>query len=109
LGEEFVNSGYAMNTKATTDFKLPLDITFQMVFNYESPEIEAQGKDLAQYYLDASIQKSFFNKKGVLSISARDIFNTRQFGGINESATFSQSFTRKRETQIILVSARFNF
>lgn len=109
LGEEFVNSGYAMNTKVTTDFKLPLDITFQMVFNYESPEIEAQGKDLAQYYMDASIQKSFFNKKAVLSVSGRDVFDTRQFSGYNQTSTFSQSFTRKRETQIVLVSARFNF
>jgi hypothetical protein len=109
IGEEFVNNGYAMNTKVTTDLKLPLNFTVQLVYNYESPEIEAQGKDLAQYYLDASIQKSFFNKKAVLSVSARDVFNTRQFSGINESSTFSQSFTRKRETQIILVSARFNF
>jgi hypothetical protein len=109
IGEEFVNSGYAMNTKLTSDIKLPWSITVQMVFNYESPEIEAQGKDLAQYYMDASIQKSFFNRKGVLSVSARDVFNTRQFSGINQSSTFSQSFTRKRETQIILVSARYNF
>jgi hypothetical protein len=59
--------------------------------------------------MDASFQKSFFNRKGVLSVSARDVFNTRHFSGINQSSTFSQSFTRKRETQIILVSARYNF
>ncbi len=109
IGEEFVNKGYAMNTKLSSDFKLPLNISLQLVFNYESPEIEAQGRDLAQYYMDASVQKSFFKKKGTLSISVRDVFNTRNFGGTNRSNTFTQTFTRKRETQIVLVSARFNF
>lgn len=109
LGAEFVNNGVAMNTKLTTDFKLPLDISLQFVFNYESPEIEAQGRDLEQYYLDASLQKSFFDNKGSLSVSVRDVFDTRRFAGNSITDTFSQTFYAKRETQIVLVTARYNF
>ncbi len=109
ISEEFTNSGYAWNTKMASDFKLPLAINFQLVFNYDSPEIEAQGRDLSQYYADASLQKSFFNKKASLIISLRDIFDTRRFAGLSRTRTFSQEFYAKRETRILLFSARYNF
>ncbi|MDN3668022.1 TonB-dependent receptor [Echinicola jeungdonensis] len=109
LGEEFVNNGFSWNSKLTSDFKLPYDISLQWVGNYESPEIEAQGRDLARYNVDASLKRGFFDKKGMLSLSLRDVFNTRQFAGYNESSTFSQEFVYKRESRILLLSARYNF
>lgn len=109
IGEEFTNSGFSWNVKLTQDFKLPLGINFQLVGNYESPEIEAQGRDLAQYYFDGSLQKSFLDGKGSLTFSARDIFDTRRFAGNTLTNAFSQEFYSKRETQIYLLSARFNF
>lgn len=108
LGEEFVNQGYAFNTKANADFKLPHDFTFQMVFNYDSPEIEAQGRDLSQYFLDLSMRKGFFDNKASLSLSLRDVFDTRRFAGNSLTNTFSQTFYAKRETRILLLSARYN-
>jgi outer membrane receptor protein involved in Fe transport len=109
ISEEFTNSGFSWNVKLTQDFKLPLGINFQLVGNYESPEIEAQGRDLAQYYIDGSLQKAFFDGKGSLTFSARDIFDTRRFAGNSLTNSFSQEFYSKRETQIFLLSARFNF
>ncbi len=109
ISDEFVNSGFAYNTKIASDFRLPWDLMLQLVFNYDSPEIEAQGRDFEQYFLDVSLQRSFFDKKGSLSISARDIFDTRRFMGFNLTDTFSQNFFSKRETRIILVSARYSF
>ncbi len=109
ISDEFVNSGFAYNTKIASDFRLPWDLKLQMVFNYESPEIEAQGRDLEQYFLDVSLQRSFLKNKGSISISARDVFDTRRFAGYNRSDTFSQEFYAKRETRIILLSARYSF
>lgn len=109
ISEEFTNSGFAWNTKFTQDFKLPWEINFQLVGNYESPEIEAQGRDRAQYYIDASLQRPFLANKGNLSLSVTDIFDTRRFAGNALTNTFSQEFYAKRETRILLLSARFNF
>lgn len=109
VSEEFVNNGFALNSKLTSDFKLPYDITLQMVFNYDSPEVEAQGSNLSQHFLDASVQKSFFDKAGSLSVSVRDVFDTLRFAGDRLTNSFSQSFYAKRETRIVLVSARYNF
>jgi hypothetical protein len=64
---------------------------------------------LAQYFIDATLQKSLFNKKGSLALSVRDIFDTRRFAGFAETNSFSQDFYSKQETRIVLLSARFNF
>ncbi|HLW21454.1 MAG TPA: outer membrane beta-barrel protein, partial [Cyclobacteriaceae bacterium] len=109
IGEEFVNSGFAWNTKITSDFTLPLGFTFQLVGNYESAEIEAQGRDLSQYSLDASVQKSLWDQKANISVSLRDIFDTGRFEGNSLTNSFSQRFYAKRETRILIMSARYNF
>jgi hypothetical protein len=109
ISEEFTNSGCAWNLKFTQDFKLPYGFNFQLAGNYESPEIEAQGRDLAQYFIDATLQKSFLKNKGSIALSVRDIFDTRIFRGFASTSTFSQDFSSKQETRIALLSARFNF
>lgn len=109
IGEEFTNSGFAWNLKVTQDFKLPFGFNFQLAGNYESPEIEAQGRDLAQYFIDGTLQKSLFKNKGSLALSVRDIFDTRRFAGFARTNSFSQDFYSKQETRIVLLSARFNF
>ena len=109
IGEEFTNSGFAWNLKFTQDFKLPFGVNFQLAANYESPEIEAQGRDLEQYFIDATIQKSLLKNKGSIALSVRDIFDTRRFAGFAQTNSFSQDFYSKQETRIVLLSARFNF
>lgn len=109
IGEEFVNQGFAWNTKLMNSFTLPKGFSFQLVGNYESAEIEAQGRDLSQYYIDANVQKSFWDNKGALSVSFRDIFDTRRFAGNSLTNTFRQSFYAKRETRFVMVSAKYRF
>ncbi len=109
IGEEFTNSGFSWNTKLTQDFKLPKGFNFQLVANYESPEIEAQGRDRSQYFIDASVQKGFAGNRGSVTLSVRDIFDTRRWAGFARTNTFSQDFYSKRETRIALLSARYSF
>ncbi|MDG1278541.1 MAG: outer membrane beta-barrel family protein [Algoriphagus sp.] len=109
ISEEFTNKGFTWNAKLNQDFKLPLGFNFQIAANYESPEIQAQGKSLAVYFIDTSIQKSFLERKGSVTLSVRDIFDTRRYAGNSLTNSFSQDFYSKQETRIILLSARFNF
>ncbi|WP_040303638.1 outer membrane beta-barrel family protein [Algoriphagus machipongonensis] len=109
IGEDFTNSGFSWNAKLTQDFKLPYGFNLQLVGNYDSPEVEAQGRDLARYSMDGSIQKSFLNEKASLLLSVRDLFDTQRFAGETLTSTFSQDFRAKRETRIVLLTARYNF
>jgi hypothetical protein len=108
IDESYSNEGVSWNAKLTTDFNLPLDVDLQLTGNYTAPEIEAQGRDLARYYLDLSLQRNFFEDKMSLSVSFRDIFDTRNFAGENFGRDFSQTFEYKRESQIFLVTVGYN-
>jgi outer membrane receptor protein involved in Fe transport len=109
LDADYTNEGFAWNTKLTTDFNLPLGIDLQFTGNYTAPEVEAQGRDLARYYLDASLQRSFLNDNGSVSLTFRDVFDTRNFSGESFGPNFSQTFEFKRESQIVLLSVSYNF
>lgn len=109
ISEEFTNKGFTWNAKLNQDFKLPYGFNFQIAANYESPEIQAQGKSLAVYYIDSSIQKSFLDRKASVTLSVRDIFDTRRYAGNSLTNSFSQDYYSKQETRIVLLSARFNF
>lgn len=104
LSAEFVNNNLAWNTKAVTDFLLPASIKFQITTNYESPEIEAQGTDLARYSVDMSLSKSFKKGKAKISLSGRDVFNTLRYGGTTFTESFRQERTFKPQSRIFLVS-----
>lgn len=109
LDDAFINSGQSWYAKMNSDFILPWGINLQLTGNYTSPEIEAQGRDLARYYVDASVRKDFLDKKIRLSLSMRDIFDTRNFAGENYGSDFRQTFEWKRETQIFLASLSYTF
>lgn len=101
--------GVSWSTKFTSDFDLFYGIDFQLVGNYTAPEVEAQGRDLARYYIDMSLQRSFLDDKLSASLSLRDVFNTLTFAGESRTEEFFQSFEYKRETRILLLSLRYNF
>ncbi|WP_020531177.1 outer membrane beta-barrel family protein [Flexithrix dorotheae] len=109
INSTYENSGVSWYAKLNSDFSLPFDVDMQITANYTAPEIEAQGKDLARYYMDLSFQRSFFNDKGSASLSIRDIFNTRNFRGENYGEDFFQKFEYKRESRIAILSFSYNF
>jgi len=103
------NSGFAWNAKITTDFDLPYEVDLQLTANYTAPDIEAQGRDEPRYYTDVSLQRDFLENRLSASLVWRDVFDTRNFAGINETDEFRQEFERKRETSILLLSLRYKF
>ena len=109
LDKNYTNKGYSWNAKLTTDLNLPYDLDLQITANYEAPEIEAQGRDLARYHVDASVQRAFFNGKGSVNITLRDVFNTSRFAGENYGENFSQVFEYNRESRILLLSLSYKF
>ncbi|SDK16837.1 Outer membrane receptor proteins, mostly Fe transport [Catalinimonas alkaloidigena] len=109
LGQNFTNKGYSLNARLTSELQLPMDVSLQLTGSYSAPEIEAQGRDFARYYLDASLQRRFFNDKANVNLTLRDVFNTRRFRGENFGPNFSQTFNYKRESRYFLLSVGYNF
>jgi len=88
------NSGFSWNANLTNNFTLPYNITLQVKGDYNSSEIQAQGRRKAMYAIDAGAKYDFPNKKASLSMNVRDIFNTRRFGMITDDGTTITDFQR---------------
>ncbi|MGI4749460.1 MAG: TonB-dependent receptor domain-containing protein [Janthinobacterium lividum] len=103
-------SGFAWNGNVTTNFTLPYNLSGQARFDYQAPQIIAQGKTKTNYGLDAGIRYDFLAKKvASLSLNARDIFNTRRFGSITSDPTFYNVSERRFQSRQINLTFAYRF
>ena len=109
INEIPANSGFSWNANLTNNFVLPYGITLQLKGDYNSREIQAQGKRKAMYGLDGGAKYDFKNKKASLSFNVRDIFNTRKWGMFIEDNYSTTTFQRyqKGPTGNLTFSYRF--
>ena len=102
------NSGYTWNGKALLLYRIGKSWSVQANGDYESPRIQPQGKTIPVYAMDMSVNKDF-NRKLSINFSVNDVFNTRRFGGIYETAFFRQEFSRRRQTRFFRVNLTWRF
>lgn len=102
------NQGTNWNTKAMVSYKILKDWSVQVNGEYESARIQAQGKGLPQYSLDASISHDFTKKlTGVLSVN--DMFYTRRWGNVIDTQTLYQESYRRREMRYVRFTLTWKF
>ncbi|SEA22708.1 TonB-dependent receptor domain-containing protein [Pedobacter hartonius] len=92
-------SGYSWNANLTNNITLPYNISLQIRGDYNSTELQAQGKRKAMYGVDGGAKYDFPNKKASLSLNVRDIFNTRKFGAVIQDANTITDFQRYQKGQ----------
>ena len=61
-----------------TSLATVLKTDFQVRFNYRAPTQTVQGSREAMYFLDVAISKDILKKNGTITLSARDLLNTRK-------------------------------
>jgi outer membrane receptor protein involved in Fe transport len=96
--KDLSNQGFNFQTKLISNYKIVTDASrlfnnlgFQLIAEYEGPEVIPQGKEKAQFGADFAMRKEFLkNKKASLSFSVNDIFNTRKYGTIYDTEEFYQ-------------------
>lgn len=69
----------------------------------------AQGYSIANWYVDASLRKDFWARKGSLTLSIGDIFATRKMGTHTESALFIQDTRNIRNPQTVRLNFSYRF
>ena len=73
---------------------LPKDFSFQANGSYRSPRATAQGKSLADYFVNLGLKKSFLQKKLSLTLSVRDLLGSRK----RRSETWDDNFYQFSES-----------
>lgn len=81
---------FSWNARMIANIILPYSISLQVTGNYNSRQVVAQGHREANYSLDAGLRKSFLNRKLSVSISARDILDSRKWHTITSGTGFEQ-------------------
>ncbi len=102
------NSGYSWNGKATVSYKLPKAFTIQWNGSYEAPKIIPQGTTKEVYFMDISLNKDV-GKRLSFNATLSDVFNTKRWGALYESSTFTQNFSRRWDTRFFRVGFTWRF
>ncbi|HNR54711.1 MAG TPA: outer membrane beta-barrel protein [Flavobacteriales bacterium] len=104
------NQGVVWESKLMVNqrFGVKADWTVQLNGEYESPEVQAQGRSMAQYGVDASLSHDFTKRlTGVLSVN--DIFFTRRWGNIIDTPLLFQESYRRREMRFVRFTLTWKF
>lgn len=106
------NSGFNWDSKLTMNYRfgnakgILSNLGLQLVGEYESEEVTAQGRNLPQYGVDFGLRKEFLkDRKASFSFNINDIFNTQRWANVYDTDAFYQESYRRRNVR----SFRINF
>ncbi len=100
-------SNYKIETKNKSVFN---NLGFQMIVDYESPQVIPQGKRIAEFDVDFAIRKDFLkDKKATLTLSVNDLFNTRRWGSVYDTELFYQDSYRRWNVRNFRLSFSYKF
>lgn len=106
---EFLNNTLAATTMVQSSWTLYKTWDINLMYNYRSPFVTAQGRNLKIEYFNVSVAREVMNKKGRLTLSVRDVFNQRKYQRIvDQQGLERDSFFRPR-IRMFLVSFNYKF
>jgi len=94
-GQPFGAENNSLTSRFSSKVTLPFKIQWQTNFNYTGPFENAQTKTDPIYSVNMAISKDLFNDNATLSISYRDLFNSRR----RDQFTIGPTFVRESSFQ----------
>ena len=102
-------SRFTWNARMIASVILPYDLSIQLTGNYRSREVITQGYRKPGYGLDFGLRKQFLDRKLMLSISCRDVLDSRRWENITESDTFLRHQLNRRRSRTVNFTLTYNF
>jgi outer membrane receptor protein involved in Fe transport len=100
-----------ITTRVSNNFKFKDWFDAQLNVNYRAPQQTAQGQRLSITVVDLGITRDVMNNNGTISMSVRDLFNSRKWRSITEIPTFREESEwqwRRGPTVILTFTYRLN-
>ncbi len=88
FGEGFQAKATTMTGRFNSRVTFWENVDLQLSFSYRAPRNTTQGRRKSTYSFDFGLSKDIMKKKATLTLSGRDMFNTR----IRRSVTFGDNF-----------------
>lgn len=76
--QNFSTDNYSWFGRIGSKFSFWQNAEFQLRMNYRAPIDIAQGRQKEMYLIDVAFSKDFLNNNATITLSARDLFNTRR-------------------------------
>ena len=83
--QEIFADTYTWSTRWNTQIKFTKTLDFQVTFDYRAPRIVPQGETKAMYSINLGASKQVFKGKGTLTLSVRDLLNSRRWQSITRT------------------------
>ena len=83
---------YSWNTRLSVNYILPKEIVLQTSFNYRAATQDTQGEVEPRYAWDIGFSKDLFKGKGTLSVSVRDVLNSRRRRATSTTPDFVSNY-----------------
>ncbi len=90
------------NARLTAKFKLPMDIDFEVMGNYQSRVETVQGEQSGFAFADLGLRKKMLKGKAVINLSVRDVFASRIFENFATQRDFFLSNNSLRGRFVVL-------
>jgi len=100
---------FTWSARVLASLMLPYDLSVQSTFNFRSREAQSQGYSKSNYNIDLALRKTFFDKKLAVSLSCRDIFNTRRWRTVSNTDSFYRYQENWRHGRNINLTVTWNF
>lgn len=110
LGASFRADTYTWFGRLSSRLTLWKKLDLQLNYNYRAPRLTTQGKSLAIQHLDIGASMDILNDQATLTLSGRDVFNTRRRVYENQGEDFftSGNFQWRRGSVNLTFSYRIN-
>lgn len=96
--------GFNWNANAITNYRIRPNLSAQVRTEYRAPMIQAQGKSVEAFIVDAGLKLDVLNKKGMVNLNVRDLFNQRRWGGYTETTQFYREHESRWMRRMVMVS-----
>ena len=100
---------FTWNARIIAAITLPYDISVQASGRYNSRSVITQGHRPSTFGVDLGVKKNFLNRKLILSVNCRDVFNSRKWETYTASDTFERYQLNKRSSRRVNFTVTWNF
>ena len=105
----FESEAYSWVARQTSRFTLKGNWVIQLRGNYQAPEITPQGKSKSVAFMDLSVKKDIWNRRGSLTLNAIDVFNTRIYRSEFRTNTFFTDLESQYQRRQVNLTFSFRF
>ncbi len=108
-GQDFSSTSFNWGGRLSNEFRLPTQTRLTIGLHFESPEVEAQGRDEGHWMADAAIRQQFFNRQLSVTLQVRDLLGTGGFESTAEGEDFYSHSRFTHSAPMVSLNLTWNF